>query len=77
MTMIELLTAYRGAPANETLDAINEVMEYPRYSWVKSVLNDVPVKVFPVKQMGELLDEINKRERKAAFLFAMTSNKSA
>lgn len=72
MTLIEILVEYQGCCASEVLDAINEIFEYPRYSWVKACLNDVPIRDYSVEKMSDLLDEINRRERAASFKYAFT-----
>lgn len=55
-----ILTSYPNAES--TIDAINELCEYPRYSWVRSMLNDVPLSLVGERKMVELLAEIKKRE---------------
>lgn len=58
--------------AKDTIDNIDEIFEYPSYSWLKSVLNAVPVTVISDAKMNDLLDEIKRRERIAVdnLLFA-------
>ena len=57
------LTDYPSA--KDTIDAINEICEYPNCSWIKSMLNDIPISIVSEEKMLLLLEEINIRERKA------------
>ena len=51
--------------AKDTIDAINELCEYPRYSWIRSMLNDIPISIVSEEKMLLLLEEIKNRERRA------------
>ena len=55
------LTSYPSA--KDTIEAINEICEYPNYSWIRSMLNDIPISIVDDQKMLLLLGEIKLRER--------------
>ena len=62
----QLKTALTDYPsAKDTIDAINEICEHPNYSWIRSMLNDIPISIVSEEKMLLLLEEIKNRERRA------------
>ena len=45
------------------IDSINELCEFPSYSWIKDVIDHAPLSIVSVDKQGRILAELKRREK--------------
>ena len=45
------------------IDSINELCEFPSYSWIKDVVDHAPLSIVSVEKQGRILAELKRREK--------------
>ena len=45
------------------IDSINELCEFPNYSWIKDVIDHAPLSIVSVEKQGRILAELKRREK--------------
>ena len=44
------------------IDSINELCEFPNYSWIKDVIDHAPLSIVSVEKQGRFLADLKRRE---------------